>query len=265
VHPIERLRYVARTSGGDQRLLVRETASAIAALRADPAGLVVSCRRIVERHPTSGPMWWLCANLVTAVDPARAVWELVEQLDDDATADHLVAALAEDAQVSVIDWPDFVGEALVRRGDVAPWIVDVSGEGAALARRLSRAGDVDVDEVGVALTATAVEHCDVVLVEALAVGDTGALCALGSHAMAAVGYCAEKPVWLVAGRGRRLPDQLWAAMLTRAEPPDHRGVEVVPLAMISHVVDHRGVHEIAAADLTPECPPAPELLRTSPI
>ena len=55
VHPIERLRYVARARGADAESLVRETAGALRGLGLDPSGLVVACRRIVERHPTSGP------------------------------------------------------------------------------------------------------------------------------------------------------------------------------------------------------------------
>ncbi|MEJ7583727.1 MAG: hypothetical protein WKF43_06455 [Acidimicrobiales bacterium] len=69
MHPIERLRFVARASGGDQALLVRETAGALAAFRHDPAGLVTACRRIVSRHPASAPLWWLCARVLTAPTP----------------------------------------------------------------------------------------------------------------------------------------------------------------------------------------------------
>src|SRR5215212_5910505 len=68
VHPIERLRYVARASGVDQALLVRETASALGAFGSDPAGLVTACRRIVSRHPTAGALWWLCGRVLTAGD-----------------------------------------------------------------------------------------------------------------------------------------------------------------------------------------------------
>ncbi len=71
MHPIERLRYVARASGGDQRMLVRETAGALRGLGFDPAGLVVACRRIVERHPNSGPMWWLCATVPVSGESQR--------------------------------------------------------------------------------------------------------------------------------------------------------------------------------------------------
>src|SRR4051812_49640827 len=69
MHPIERLRYVARSSGGDQRMLVRETAGALRGLGFDPAGLVVARRRIVERHPNSGPLWWVWASGVAAAHP----------------------------------------------------------------------------------------------------------------------------------------------------------------------------------------------------
>ena len=66
MHPIERLRYVARASGADPSVLVRETASALAAVAADdPIGLVPACRRLVDRHLTSGPMWWMVARVLT--------------------------------------------------------------------------------------------------------------------------------------------------------------------------------------------------------
>ena len=50
VHPIERLRYVARAGGVDHDVLVRETAAALGALGFDPAGLVTACRRIIDRR-----------------------------------------------------------------------------------------------------------------------------------------------------------------------------------------------------------------------
>ena len=71
MHPIERLRYVARSSGADQALLVRETAGALAGLGFDPPGLVTACRRILDRHLASGPLWWLCARVLTANDPLQ--------------------------------------------------------------------------------------------------------------------------------------------------------------------------------------------------
>ena len=86
VHPIERLRYVARASGADQAVLVRETAQALAAFRDDPSGLVAACRRIVDRHPTSAPLWWLCARVLTSPDGQREAWAAVDEIEDDRTA-----------------------------------------------------------------------------------------------------------------------------------------------------------------------------------
>ena len=126
MHPIERLRYVARASSGDQRMLVRETASAIAGLDLDPAGLVVACRRIVERHPTAGPLWWLCASLLAANDPFREAWGLADYVDDDPTPNQLMHLLPDDATVCVVGWPDLAGEALMRRGDATVLVIDAN-------------------------------------------------------------------------------------------------------------------------------------------
>src|SRR3954454_12116751 len=146
MHPIERLRYVARSHGGDQRLLVRETAGALRGLGLDPAGLVVACRRIVERHPTSGPLWWLCASLATSTDPFREAWSLADHIEDDPTANQLIELLPEDATVTVVGWPDFAGEALIRRGDLAALVIDSNDNGPSLVRRLERV-DIEADDI----------------------------------------------------------------------------------------------------------------------
>ena len=106
MHPIEHLRYVARARGADPASLVRETAHAMSSMRFDPSGLVVACRRVVERHPECGPLWWLCAHLLTAQEPFQLAWELADEIDDDATADALAAAIPDDAVVLTIGWTD---------------------------------------------------------------------------------------------------------------------------------------------------------------
>lgn len=265
VHPIERLRYVARSSGGDQRLLVRETATAIAGLDLDPAGLVVACRRLVERHPSSGPLWWLCANLVTSPDPLREAWGLANQIDEDPTPGELFDNLPDGATVCIVGWPDLVGDALARRGDIRALVVDSNSEGSSLVRRLQRV-DVDAEEISAVGTGAAVEASDLVVVEAVAAGPDGALCSIGSHAAAAVAYCSKVPVWLVAGRGRRLPEPMWQAMQKRLSDCDdgwNMPFERVPLAMITAVLGPDGLVEPDPSSLAPECPMAPELLRIS--
>lgn len=265
MHPIERLRYVARSSGGDQRMLVRETATAISGLNLDLAGLVVSCRRIVERHPTSGPLWWLCASLVTSPEPFREAWGLSDHIEEDPSADQIVDALPEGATVCVVGWPDFAGEALIRRGDITALVIDSNDAGNSLVRRLQRV-DVDATEIDAIGTAAAVLESDLVIVEALAAGPDGIIASIGSHAAAAVAYCSEIPVWFVVGRGRRLPEPMWKTMLQRLDDADEGwGLEVerVPLAMATAIMSPEGLGEPDASALAAECPMAPELLRAS--
>jgi hypothetical protein len=268
MHPIERLRYVARASGGDQRMLVRETAGALRGLGFDPAGLVVACRRIVERHPTSGPMWWLCASVLAAADPYRCAAALADELDADPTPDVLVEALPDGATVCVIGWPDLIGEALLRRGDSTVLAVDTDDDGmgsSAFVRRLQRA-DVEAEIVPAAGLAAAVLSSDVVVVEALSAGDSELLGTAGSRALASVGYCAEVPVWAVIGRGRCLPTGLFEAMgqrLADVRAPWDAAAEAVPLGLCNWLVTPHGVTPAGDASLQAECPMSYELLRSS--
>jgi hypothetical protein len=184
MHPIERLRYVARSSGGDQRMLVRETAGALRGLGFDPAGLVVACRRIVERHPNSGPLWWLCASVLAAPDPYRCAAALADDIEMDPTPDLLVDALPDNATVCVVGWPDLIGEALLRRGDATVLAVESDDEGmgsAAFVRRLHH-GDVDAEIVPASGAAAAVLSSDLVVIEAMAASATELLATQGSRA-----------------------------------------------------------------------------------
>lgn len=274
---MERLRYIARASTDDQRLLVRETADALRSLHADPAELVLACRRLVDRHPSSGPMWWLCASVLTSNEPSRTLRDLASELEHDPTPEHLVQYLPDDATVCVVGWPDLVGDGVLQRGDVRVLAVDADDEGRSFVRRLQRA-DVEAEVVPAAGIGAAVSAADVVLVEALAAGGREVLAATGSRALASVAYCSEVPLWLVVGRGRRLPEALFTSALERvvgeARLPWCAAAEPVAAALCSVLVGPAGLVEVAAAGqpdavlaraLTPECPAALELTRPSPV
>ena len=222
MHPIERLRYVARASGAPQAVLVRETAAALGSLAFDPAGLVTACRRVLDRHPASGPA--VVAGGPGAHDlgdPDEEGWRCADELDDDPTADELAHALPDDATVCVLGWPELVGEALARRGDVEVLAVDALGEGSGLVRRLRYAG-VDATDVPVTGLGAAAAGADLVLLEASATGPDGVVAVAGSRAAAAVARHAGVPVWVVAGLGRRLPAPLFGALLDRVAA-EHAG------------------------------------------
>ncbi len=263
MHPIERLRYLARSSGADSRVMVAETASALCGMGVDPAGLVVACRRIVERHPTSGPLWWLCAHMLTAADPFATARRLVAEIDTDPTPDVLIDLLPSDATVCVVGWPDLVGEAVLRRGDIRVLVVDADGEGASFVRRLERA-DVEAEVVEPGGAAAAVAAADCVVVEALAASTGELLITRGGRAAVSVAYCSEVPAWAVLGVGRCLPDAAFASVVERVADvrvPWLAVADVVPLALFSHVASPMGVAALADVALAPECPLAHELLR----
>jgi hypothetical protein len=267
VHPIERLRYVARASGGDQRLLVRETASALHGLRIEPAGLVIAGRRIVERHPTSGPLWWFCSSVLTAPRPFDVMYDLAAEVEEDPTPDHLVDLLPDDATVCLVGWPDLIGDAVLRRGDVRVLAIDAGDEGRAFVRRLQRA-DAEAEIVPARGASAAVLAADVVLVEALACGGTDVLAETGSRSIASVGYCSEVPVWLVAGRGRRLTEAMFTTMVERladVRDPWDASAEPMPAALFAQVIGPSGAVPSDDVALVAECATAHELLRLSPM
>jgi hypothetical protein len=264
VHPIERLRYVARTRGADAESLVRETAGALRGLGIDPSGLVVACRRIVERHPTCGPLWWLGARLLTSADPMAAARAAVTEIEADGTADVLAGELPDGATIVTVGWPAIAGQAIGRRGDLRVLAV----EGQSFVQRLERM-EVESELVPMEAAALAAADADVVLVEADALDASRLVAPVGSAVIAAVAGIAGTPVWVVAGRGRRLPSPMLEAIAAHLERGDDywtRDAETLPLALASHVVGPTGRLPVSApAAVRAECEMAPELLRASPM
>jgi hypothetical protein len=252
-------------------MLVHETAGAIRGLQLEPAGLVIACRRIVERHPTSGPLWWFCSSLLTSTDPFRAALALAGDVENDPTPDHLVDLLPDGGTVCVVGWPDLAGDALLRRGDVTVLVIDADDHASSFVRRMQRA-DVDSELIAPAAMGGAALAADLVNVEAMAAGPVEGgevLATPASRALASVAYCSEVPVWLVAGRGRRLPADLLRCMAERllgGRDPWDAEAEPVPLGLFTSVVGPAGSAPADAIDVVaPECPMAHELVRPSPM
>ena len=245
-------------------MLAREAASALATFAAEPAALVTACRRLVDRQPTCGPVWWVAARVLAAADPAREAWAAGNDLAGDDTASVLAEALPDDATVVVLGWPEQVAEGLLRRGDVEALVVDCLAEGTDLARWLHRSGS-DAEIVPESGLGAAVASADLVLLEAVALGPAaGFLAASGSAAAAAVARQLRIPVWVVAAEGRALPSSLWAALVDRLRatgrgPAWEQAEEIVPLAWVDSVVGPGGV--VPPEDVVATCPAAPELER----
>lgn len=262
MHPIEQLRYVARASGADANLLVEEAASALSVFGRDPAAMLTACRRLLTRQPVIGPLWWMCSHMVTAADARAAAGRIGRELRDDRAGRHLVDHLPDGATVAIAGWPDMVVAALPRRGDLRVLVVDIEGQGPAAARRLERR-DVEAESVDPGKLAGVVEESDVIVVEAGAAGPAAALVDVGSVPLAATARALGKPVWLVAGRGRRVLEPYWQAIVERIDEPDLprflAPFEVLSLGLVERVVTADGLALAGELD-APDMPLAPELL-----
>ena len=267
VHPIEHLRYVARAHGVDPAALVEETAHALGSLHFDPAGLVVACRRIVERHPFSGPLWWLCANVTTSSEPFEAVWELADQIRSDRTASELAAALPDECDVVTIGDPTVIGSGLARRGDVRVLALDIDHSATSFVRRLER---YDVDYEPVDAGCRRCGHAN----RRRGVGRGAARWTRHASSCRPVRRRSplpraawDTPVWAVAGVGRRLPSVYIDAMVDKlgvlAADVDEwtLDVEVLPARLVTDVVGPHGIMPMGPPAARAECGVAAELLR----
>ena len=250
MHPIEWLRAVARSGNVPHAELASEAAGALAAVAGDPHELLPSCRRLLDRNPTAGPLWWACARLLTAADPVAEARAVQSDLSADQVGLSLALDLPDDATVAVVGWSEVAGEIAARRGDIRLLIVT------------DDATEVE-DDGTIALVpplglGAAVAASDLLLLDADAVGTSEALVAPGSLPALATALRAEVPVWLTVSVGRRLPPALFGALVKRLFPP---GVDrwQVPAELVD--IDPIG---IMVEPLVIPCPAPPELLgRTS--
>ena len=243
-----------------------EAADALAGFADDPAGLVIASRRLIERRPAAGPLWWLASRVLCALEPGFEAIAAASDLERDRTA----VALAGDlpgGTVAIVGWPDQASVALRMRGRMggdpggARVVVVPSGsreswgcadwlQSHGVDARLLRAGEVTA----------AARRCVLALLEATAVGPDSFVAATGSAALADAAREAQRPVWLVAGVGRVLPGPLYEALLRRIT--DDPAFEVVPLAAVEDVAGPSGPVPRARMP-RPACPVAAELLRFS--
>jgi len=94
MHPIERLRWIARAEDEPAASLASEAAWTLAELaQQEPTALLTACRRLLDRHPACGPMWWVSARLAAADDPVEVARRAAAELCSDTTPDRLAKAL----------------------------------------------------------------------------------------------------------------------------------------------------------------------------
>jgi hypothetical protein len=276
MHPIERLRWVARSPEGELSLVAAEAADALASFADDPAGLVIASRRLIERRPAAGPLWWLASRVLCALEPAFEAMDAAADLGRDRTATVLAGDLPG-GTVAIVGWPDHASAALRMRGrmagedSAANRVVVVpsepGGPGASPGYDSSwgcvdwlQGHGVDARLLPDGEIGAAGRRCVLALLEATAVGSDSFVAPTGSAALAAAAREAHRPVWLVAGVGRILPGPLYEALVRRIAGDDT--FEVVPLAAVDEIAGPAGPTPQAQL-ARPSCPVAAELLRFS--
>ena len=260
MHPIERLRWIARDRDEAPTALAVEAAWAISELALDePPAVVTACRRLVESHVTVGPLWWVAATVLVASDPDQAARRAVGELFSDPTAELLATGLGErlvgDAPIVVACPAETVLEACSHRASAVVRVVAPSPGLQAEVRRfaavVSEASGWEYEEAE-----EAVEGAAVVLVEALAAGSRGVLVTAAAARLAQTARDASVPLWGVAGVGRVLHDQLLGEVIRRAGDD----IELIGPGAFDFVVGPSGLESPVEALSRGRCPPAPELV-----
>lgn len=265
VHPIERLRAVARADGVPQDRLVAEAAMALSAFSSQPAAMLTAARQVVARQVTAGGMWWLAARMLGADDPWSAAGDVLDAIEADATTAGLEYALGEFGSVVVDAWSPTVVSVLLGETEPVAEVVDVDGRGDRLVQQLHARG-VEVRHFGASAPGPADPSLPPgpYVAECAAMSPSAALVARGAGVSVDEAASAGREIWIVGGVGRLLPDEMFDALVARADAEgalDAEELEVLELDRVDRVVGPRGERRVHALARDVDCPVAPELYR----
>lgn len=210
VHPIERLRYVARAGDEEPVLLAEEAALGLGAMSFDRRALVPASRRLLEAHPSCGPLWWVVAHLLVADDVRAAVNQALDELALDPTPEELAAGFPAGAVIT-----SGLGSISLSAVSLRPDIeVHLLGPHRSLRSALrSLDGEVQASGFSPEEIDEALEDAQLVLVEALGAGPSGCILSESDARLVEEGAKAGLVIWAVVGAGRLLPHLLFEAML----------------------------------------------------
>jgi len=261
MHPIERLRWIARAEDEPAATLASEAAWTLGELAQDePTALLTACRRLLDRHPACGPLWWVSARLAAADDPVEAARRAAAELCSDATPDRLARALRASltaSDVVVLTVP--VELSLACLASSKPYQIRVLGIPWSLRQAVRALSEVASEVTGWSSgeERQALEGASVLLVEALAAGPEAVLVDPGVAVAVQAALDVSVPSWIVIGAGRALPKRLFEAASERAgEKVDEVALDSFALAIGAELTGDPGA---VAAQVS--CHAGPELLR----
>jgi hypothetical protein len=276
VRPFERLRYLARSFGDDEEVLLEESADCLAGFADDPMGVVIACRRLLAYHPRVPTLWWLCAQVLSAPDPAEGAWSAWREWRSDPTPGRLAGALPFPLEepVAVIGWPPVLRDGLAERIDLELLALRNPYGSDGLSRRLRTSVQqvrvIDETELPALVPAY-------VIVTPVATGGDTILVEPGTAELVAAARAEGAAAWLVVPRGVALPARMLEA-LRQAAATDPAAVPMPGADEWWHddsdfaveewsgpafdlVVGPDGTTDQRALGHRADCAPAPELLR----
>jgi hypothetical protein len=269
-HPIERLRWIARAEGETAALVAGEAAWTLGELAVtEPAALLTASRRLVERLPGCGPLWWACAHMLATDDPIATARRVAAQLASETVGDRLADALrtnfTSSDPLSATVPADTLYLALTRR---QRYRVRLVADHVLLGSALRTLGAVAEEVVGYRTeeAGAALDGAAALIVEpSFAAAEVAPGPGSGSRPLllaepgvaAVVGEAAARsvPVWIALGVGRVLPPALAEAArelasgeLARLDP-----------SLAVTAVDATGLAPVDEALSRVDCPPGNEL------
>jgi hypothetical protein len=285
MHPIERLRWIARADDEPAASLASEAAWTLGELaRQEPTALLTACRRLLDRHPACGPLWWVSCRLMAADDAWDVARRAAAELCSDSTPDRVAAALRQSftaTDVVVLSVPvELSAQALQTAKPYPIRLVASPWEIRRAMGQLAAAGDSEITGWASGEEADALDGAQILLVEALAAGPSGVLVDPVTTPAVEAARAAGVPVWVIVGVGRALPGRLFEAIVDIVkpgsgdsgdsgdpEPPGKAGADRLADLLRLDVFDLAIGPELTtdAASVVAEvtCPPGLELLRRS--
>jgi hypothetical protein len=262
MHPIERLRWIARAEGESDAMIAAEAAWTLGELAIEePAAVLTASRRLVLRQPHNGPLWWACARLLEAVGSSQ-VLDLAQHISVELSSDTVPARLADglrseltSTDVIVATVPaELLARAVEYRDNHRLLLV---GEYRELRLEVSRLRANSAVGYEIEEAAEALEQAALVLVEPRFASAGQVVVSASAAATVRLANKGPLPVWAVFGPGRVLSEPL-AAAATKLLGPEE---EPLSPSLFDQAVDEEGLGPIEAALERPCCPLGLELAR----
>lgn len=246
---MEWLRAIARSEDVPHDELAREAAAALAALADDRLGMVPACRRLLDRHPEVGPLWWACARMLSCDDPVAEAQAIRRDLDADQVGLSLALDLPNRIDITMVGWSPLAEELARRRPDIK---VDLVSNGGVTFAEINGRGpegpDWDLDGRIIDFQEDELERSiqagHLLLVEAWAAGDDAYLTQTRMKQATLAAQRSGTEAWLVVGVGRRVPEPMFKVLQRRvadSTDPWLLASEVLGTSQVTRVVEPLGM------------------------